>query len=57
MKVEYPKVLYHATEAAIIVADPIEHDAAGPEWAESPGEATQIAALKADAAKAKKVAK
>lgn len=38
-KIEYPKFLYHATEPARIVADASEHAAAGPEWAESPGEA------------------
>lgn len=58
MKAEYPKVLFHATADAIVVADPVAHEAAGPEWAESPDDAVQIAALKAEAdAKPKKAAK
>ncbi len=36
MKIEYPKWLYHRTEPARIVQDPAEHEALGPEWAESP---------------------
>lgn len=33
---QYPKWLYHATEPARVVADPDEHAALGPEWAETP---------------------
>jgi hypothetical protein len=38
----YPKWIYHASEPARIVADEVEHAAAGPEWAESPGEALKV---------------
>lgn len=33
---EFPKWMYHRTEAARIVDDPIEQDALGPDWAETP---------------------
>jgi hypothetical protein len=38
----YPKWIYHAIEPARIVADEAEHAAAGPGWAESPGEALAL---------------
>jgi hypothetical protein len=41
----YPKFIYHASEPARIVADEVEHAAAGPEWAESPGEALTVFAI------------
>jgi len=33
---EFPKWMYHRTEAARIVDDPVEQDALGSDWAESP---------------------
>jgi hypothetical protein len=33
---EFPKWMYHQTEAARIVDDPVEQDALGPDWAETP---------------------
>jgi hypothetical protein len=33
---EFPKWMYHRTEPARIVDDPIEQDALGPDWAETP---------------------
>ena len=38
MAEEYPKWVYHATEAARVVEDPAEHLALGPEWVESPAD-------------------
>jgi hypothetical protein len=32
----YPKWLYHAAHEPIIVRGPVEHDAMGAEWVESP---------------------
>lgn len=36
MKIEYPKYLYHATEAAQVVQSKEEHEALGEGWQESP---------------------
>lgn len=41
-KQEYPKWLYHATAGTKLVASPTEHDELGPEWCESPTEATKV---------------
>jgi hypothetical protein len=41
---QYPKWLYHASEPACIVNDPIEHDAKGPGWFDSPVAAKEYVA-------------
>jgi hypothetical protein len=33
---QYPKFLYHRELEPVVVADPIEHEALGEGWAESP---------------------
>lgn len=33
---EFPKWMYHRTEAAVIVDDPDQQEALGPDWAEHP---------------------
>lgn len=40
----YPKFIFHATEPAKVVDDATAHEAAGPEWGESPAEADAYAA-------------
>lgn len=47
-KIEYPKWLYHATQAAVIVNDPAEQEALGEGWQESPVEAPAQAAAPAE---------
>lgn len=42
---EYPKWLYSATAAPVIVADPFEHAAMGAGWAETPAAFTETAAV------------
>lgn len=53
MKAEYPKALYHATEAPCLVADPVAHDAKGAGWFESPADAIEDAATAPAPVKAK----
>lgn len=33
---EFPKWMYHRTEPAVIIDDPAEQEALGPDWAEHP---------------------
>ena len=48
MKQEYPKWLYSGSQPACIVVDAQAHQALGPGWFESPGEARDGASVTAD---------